>query len=128
MADHTLTIQNSMNLFGGGPPSLWNSHNWGEFNWGDGTVEIPHAIFKFIDNTTTLTDTLNKISTKLISNNQSFTTSMPVQSLKDAQGYNYLFTKPTIDSEERANTSWDDANIGDVATWVCQAAGSTTWT
>lgn len=127
MADHTISISNSLNVFGAGPSSNWNEHNWGEFKWGEGTEDMIHGIFKVISNSQSIADTYALKLNKLISESLSIDSAIPEQYLKDAEGYYYLFTKPTTDAEERSDASWSDADIGDVATWTCQTAGSTTW-
>jgi len=127
LADFTISVSNSLNVFGAGPSSKWNEHNWGEFNWGEGTEDMIHGIFKFIDNSQSIADTYAFTFNKVVSNSQSLNSALPIQYLIDANGYYYIFTKPTTDAEERSDATWSDADVGDVATWTCQAAGSTTW-
>lgn len=182
MADHTITITNSVNLFGGHPSSKWNEHNWNEFNWGYGTVSYPLVIYKCLgnsisttdaitekiigknlnnsttlnellaksvtkpltetlslsellkkavekpfDNSITLSDTLTKLQNKNIANTLDVSADMYEEKLIDQNGYEYVFTRPSNNAEDRSNTDWDTESTGDVVTWTCQAAGSTTW-
>ena len=128
MADFTTTITNSFNLFGGSPSSLWNSWNWGEFNWGEGTADSILGVTKLISNSQSIDDTYHLKSVKVVANSLLPTTAVPEQYLLDGNGYYYLFVRPTIDAENRSTAAWTDISIGDVATWACQAAASTTWT
>jgi hypothetical protein len=129
MADFNISITNSFNMLGAGPSSLWNSHNWNEFVWGEGTEDMIHGIFKVLTNSQSLSDAIaQKSITKLVANTQSIAGDMTEQQKLDGGGWNYVFVKPSIDAEDRSLTDWDSADTGDVATWTCQAAGSTTWT
>ena len=128
MADWTISISNSLNLFGAGPSSLWYKHNWGEFLWGEGTEDMIHGIFKVIDNSQSISDTVSKSITRKVTNNLAMTSAMTEEMLKDGSGYNYVFVKPSTDGEDRSLTQWSSADIGDVATYTCAAAGGTTWT
>jgi hypothetical protein len=127
MADFTITVSNSLAIVGATPSSLWGTMEWGE-NWGAGSEDFITSVFKFLANTTTLSDSLTKQLIKFILNTQTINGDMTEQQMFNGSGWNYVFVKPSTDAEDRSGTEWTDANTGDVATWTCQAAGSTTWT
>lgn len=99
MADHTITINNSLRTLGIGPTSKWGTMVWGTDKWGDGsipvqaikftaiaisnsvnaTVEIIKHVTKGIFNTQATTSDVVKIPYKLISNAVSSDSAIPIK-------------------------------------------------
>lgn len=148
MADHTITVTNSVRCFGAGPASLWNASyaTWGSFKWGEGTADIPHAIVHLVSVSLSSTDTPHKLVThlitetvtpsgmeifrilplKLISESISPDSEMTSEEVLDGSGYNRVFQGGVTDAENRTTTSWTDAT-DDTQTWSTATAATTTW-
>lgn len=127
MVAFTKTISNSVNVFGGSPSSKWGSVTWGSFQWGEGTNNTLWDFNKLITNSQSFSDATYKSFSLLWSESLAVTENSYREELIDSAGYHYIFTGPAINAENRSDTGWTDTDAGDVATWTCQAAGSTTW-
>lgn len=141
-----MTITNSLNVFGGGPPSLWNSHLWNSFKWGEGTVAIPHSIVRLISVGSISPDSARYFSltklieageiapdssrgfdfVKLISETLGFTSSAPEQELTDPEGYYHLFPGGVANAHNRVNSTYSTGAAGST-TWSQSTASSTSW-
>ena len=115
MADLSITIENSMSLFGGSPSNKWYEHEWGTFLWGEGTADMPFSVGKLITNQQALSDSFSNGVNKSLSNSLSFVPTTE-QALGDGSGYTYRVTPPT---------SWASQSID--STWTEVAAPSTDW-
>ena len=73
MADHTITINNSVRTFGIGPTSQWGSMVWGSDKWGEGSIAVQtiKTIDIAISNSVSTTIEIVKYVTKGIFNTQS---------------------------------------------------------
>ena len=126
MADHTISITNTVNTFGPWPEK-WGIMQWGVDKWGEGTQDLPCDVGKFIDNATALDgNTLHLSVGKLISNETALAFETSGESLKDPAGYNYVFTKPDTDAENRTTASFTAAAAAST-TYTSAAAASTSW-
>ncbi len=127
MANFTITISNSVNLFGQSPASLWNQYNWGSFKWGEGTATIIWGMENFISETLSPTDAIVNLDTiRLISESLTPLSETISESLLDGSGYSYVFPSNTNDSELRARASYTSGSaVG--STWNSVVIGSTTW-
>ena len=127
MADYTKNISNALNVFGASPSSQWGIMNWGD-KWGEGTADLPTSLSKLVDNSQSLSDTNAYTATYnvTIENLQEITSDLTYEDLQDGSGYNYVFTKPTTNAEDRSITEWDDV-AGDTESWTSQTTSSQSW-
>ena len=126
MADHTITISNSLNLFGGSPSSLWNAYNWGSFKWGEGTVSVVWDLDHLISNTLTFSTVVIKDSEKVISNTLTVVSEMTYESVQDANGYYYVYVPNVTNAESRTTATYTSGSVS-AASWTSQAASATVW-
>jgi len=125
MAALETTISNSLNLFAGGPSSLWNAYNWGEFNWGEGTTDMIHTVEKLIANSQALTSALGEKSAEKLLSGTITTLSNPyLEELHDGSGYRHVFVSNTTDGEERDPVTWSEGSSS--GSWG-EVTTSTTW-
>lgn len=124
MADFSITISNSMNVFGEGPATIWGD-NWGD-KWGEGTRTMIFQVEKLIEDSQSLAGVyVNADVIKVIG--ESITPSFEA----DTEGlYNgtwaVVFPSNTTDAEERDNASYTSGSAS-TTSFTCQAAGSTVW-
>lgn len=126
MADHTITIVNSINVFGGAPTNKWGSMVWGVEAWGYGDVDLIQSVFKKISNTFTVSDGVTKSVGKKIAEVLYVDADMSSEHLKDAAGYSYIFPNNTDEGESRIDTQYSNVSYNS-ATYSDVAATATTW-
>ena len=126
MTDHSITVANSLNLFGVAPSDKWNAYAWNAFLWGEGTADLGVAVVHLISNSLTLSDAYGKGVTKLVSETLSVTGDMSSEVLFDAEGYRYVFPDRTTEGEERDFSTWTSGTAAS-ATWTSGTVTSTTW-
>lgn len=132
MADHSITISNSVNIFGLNPSSKWGDANgfaytfvWGTTKWGEGSFSLVFNVEKLVENSITPDTIIINESIKLISND--LTLSEDLSSEKLSQGdWNYVFPPNTTEGESRVFTTFTCGTVSSNS-YTCQAAGSTTW-
>lgn len=127
MADHTITVSNSLNVFGNKKTSRWNSMVWGTGKWGYGDFDLITTVYKVISDTVTLSGAgLIFDATKITESSMVVSGNLTNEMLIDSNGYNHVFD---IDknAENRPLTSYTSLNTGS-ATYSTQADPSTTWT
>lgn len=75
MADHTITINNSLRTLGIGPTSQWGTMVWGTDKWGDGSIPVQTIKFTAVSiaNSINATVEIIKYVTKGIFNTQGTT-------------------------------------------------------
>src|SRR3990167_1891097 len=118
MADLTQTLSENVNVFGVAPSNKWNEYNWGSFLWGEGTNKVKTETDADIsDSTTGISDAIRGNPDARISDEISPTSDLSSETLKDSEGYFYVFQSNTTEGEDR-----------DIASYTSQAAGSTTYT
>ena len=127
MADFTITVQNSFNVFGLEPSTKWNFFNWGQ-SWGYGVETTLLEIEKSLAETMTVTDSLEtSIGYNMILETQIVFDSNPIEeTLQDGNGYYYVFTRPSIDAEDRNLTSFV-ANSRASTNWTEPSTATTSW-
>lgn len=148
MADHNISISNSLNTFGPAPSDKWNDWNWNAFKWGEGTEDL-QVFVNLIVNTSSLSPTsemyfgfmhmLDIGSTALtssvdpylytgitIGNDLSVLADMYSESLQDNRGYYYVFADRTTEAENRFNPTYTE-NDATNTTWASAAVSSTSW-
>ena len=126
MAAFQITISNDTTLFGGGGSSLWNAHNWGEFLWGEGTVDMITNVRKLIANSQASdSGLLTKQVSKVTGSSMTTLSGPSSERLMDSNGWYHTFISNTDEGEERDFAEWSNiTNDGD--TWV-EVTVNTTW-
>lgn len=112
MTDFNKTISETIRTHGLQPTNKWGTMQWGE-NWGIGDVDLTTNVDKgAIAETITLSDTVTTVVAfnKTVSESISISQGIDDLNLTDAAGYFYIFTYPTDDSEDRANTTWSESS------------------
>lgn len=128
MADHTKSVTNSVNLFGGSPASLWNQYNWNAFKWGEGTTTmIWHLEHRLSSETITLTDALAALSVgKLISNEQALSSDMTALYHQDRAGYYYNYPDRVTNVDSAVTASYTQVAVTSQS-WTTYTTGTTVW-
>jgi azurin len=130
VTDFTKTISESINVFGAEPTNKWGTVLWGQ-KWGYGNTEIVHRIYQSLDdaaiaNIIVLSDSTSIRFFKVIGETLRVSDTLDEISLKDSQGYNYIFTTPTENSEDAPSTSWTPSS-DPTTTYVTVGDPSTSW-
>lgn len=146
MTAHSITISNSLRAFGGGPPSLWNAHNWNAFKWAEATVAVPHRVVHLVDaddlalasafgfrlvklmgaESLTVDSSVNFSLTRLISNEIGLSSDSVTRYVFDSEGYFRLFPGGVTDAEDQDTPAWAAGSAGS-PTWTQGSASETTW-
>ncbi len=127
MADFTITIRNSMNMFGGSPSSLWGSWNWAAFKWGEGTADLPVEITHLISEALVLDSAIGGFEVNhVISEALGLSSDMVSEFLSDGSGYFYVFPSDVTNNDIRAIASYTSGSSPG-SNWTSAAAGSTIW-
>lgn len=146
MTAYSVTISNQLRTFGEGPPSLWNSYNWGSFKWGEGTATIPWTFIHLVDaddlqiataryfqlvkllgaETISLDSLTNFFLVRLVTNTLTLASDSSTQYLRDGEGYYYVFPGGVTNADDRAVPSWSAGSAGS-QTWTQGSASSTSW-
>lgn len=133
MADHTKTLTNSINCFGGSPSTVWGGATvrvmtWGVAKWGEGT----HAMIRdFVRGTyeqpITVTDSLTeKEFIKAWADSLTFLSETTNEGLQTQNGYSYVFVKPSTNAEDRNLSSYTSQTPGSVS-YTSLTVSVTTW-
>ena len=126
MAALSKTISNSTNMFAGGGSSLWNAHNWNEFLWGEGTVDMITNVTKLIANSQAHASALARKQVSKLTGSSVTTSSGPSsERLLDGNGWYHTFISNTSEGEDRDFAEWTNVT-DDGETWV-EVTVSTTW-
>lgn len=125
MADHAITVSNTMNVFGPGPSTKWNGFNWAESNWGYGDPVIKE-VGKLVENQTSISDALYKLADKSIS--EVLTLTWGVDPIEHLDGAGYFYEEPDrqIEMEDRISTGYSQPNSTS-ASWSEGTPPSTDW-
>ena len=144
MTDFTITISNTMNVFGISPTNQWGVMVWGIDNWGPSEI-FQKDVFKVVvdaqamttayikDITHTITNTLSfidaiaKIPTVTFSDTLNLSGNTPTIVEYDGNNYQYIWTKPTVNVDLKVISSYSSTvNASD--TYSGTVNTSTTWT
>lgn len=127
MADFSITVSNSISCLGPGPTTKWNAFDWGTGLWGAGSVDLQTDTVKAISEAIALADTLAVSAQfmRTITNEISGTFEMSSETLKSGN-WNYVFTKPTTDAENRNPNAFTEVTDPST-TWASGVATSTSW-
>jgi hypothetical protein len=131
MADHIITISNSINSLGPAPSTKWGSGSpytmtWGTSKWGEGTQDLIVEMIKLITNTVTPSDALFNSIDKVVGNDLTVTSETTSEELLSGNGYFYLFPLPTTDAEDR-NLSTYTSGTAAATTYIPASQPSTSW-
>lgn len=128
MADFTITVSNSLNLFGPAPSNKWNAHLWGAFRWGEGTTDLQVDVVKLLGNALTIADSLTLQSAVFltVSNSLSLSSNPSNEGLSDGAGYSYVFTGNVTNAENRVETSYSQGSAG-AQSYAAGTPPSTNW-
>lgn len=127
MADYTITVSNTLNVFGNKKTSRWGSMVWGTGKWGYGDFDLITTVYKVVGNTVTLAGaTIALSTTKVVISTMVVTGNQASQYLYDSNGYYHIFNNDE-NAENRSLTSYTSLNTGS-ATYSTVADPSTTWT
>lgn len=88
MANHTKTITNQVDVFGGGSASYFDVYNWNEFYWGDGTAPMRTNFGKVFGNSLSLTQDTSGIY------------------LRDGANWTYNFHDNVTNASDRYDPTW----------------------
>lgn len=126
MTDYTKTLTDTLRVHGPQPTSKWGTMLWGE-NWGIGT-ELQTDVDKgALSGTITLDDSYTRsISLATLTGTISLSGALNDLNLADSNGYSYVFTYPTNDSEDRANTTYTKASTQGTS-WTEGSEAGTSW-
>jgi len=126
MADFTVTISNSIRPLE--EATLWGTAEWGTSFWGYGSETIALAADKSLEESLQLSDSFVSEGgyNAVISNSILTAFEMINGNLVDASGYNYVFTGPSTNADQRNETSFTIITDG-TTTWAPASSTTTTW-
>jgi hypothetical protein len=132
VADHVISISNSLNLFGPAPSTKWGEGSpytmtWGTSKWGEGTEDLIVSVEKYLGNEITASDAYFKEAAHAVNFGEiSSTFEMSSESLLDGSGYYYVFRKPSTDAENQVITTYASGSVASV-TWTSGTVSATSW-
>lgn len=116
MATFSITISNSLRLFGGGPPTRWGSTHpamtWGISKWGEGNPIIRAVRKVALTETLSLNDSYGRIVGKVVISELLVLNTLVAASLRDSAGWSQVFANHTTDVVQR--------DIATYASWTPQ--------
>lgn len=125
MTAYSMTVTNSVNMFGIAPPNMWNDYQWGAFLWGEGTADLITRTTKVLANSVAGASAVYKTPMHVISNSLTPSADMGAEYVRQGSYY-HVFPDRTTDAESRDTPTWTAAS-STAPTWTSAAAGSTTW-
>lgn len=128
MADLTITISESLNVFGPAPSNKWNEYNWNAFFYGEGNNAIAVS-YEFLNSETlTPSDAFTTVSDFEYSFSETLTPSEAVsgERLSDPDGYSYIFTGGTTNAASATVAPYTSGTFG-TGTWTSSTVTTTTW-
>lgn len=128
MADLAQTITNAIQTLGAGEPSVWNTMTWGTDKWGEGSVSVPLAVGKFIDNSESLTSDNAGLSVlKGLANSISPTSADSNVAASDSRGWDHVLPEGVTNAASSTTTTWSTASEPTDA-MTAASDPSTAWT
>ncbi len=144
MANFSITLANTLDVFGPALTSKWNASTWGGTQWGT-TTDLDIQVIKVIDSTasptsddvryilhvvndegTALTSDISRLIFAYVDSSISLGADMALETLQESNGYFYLFPDRVSNAENRASTAYTSGTVS-AATWTQIAAVSTAW-
>ena len=144
MAAFSVTVAETLGVFGIAPTVRWNAGTWNAFTWGENKTLLASTVGVGIAESTTETAAVaNKIGTVVAESetpsetvgvvpvlpvSESVTTTGGNSSVnvRDSAGYYHVFSDNTTDGEGRDIPSWSSGSAGS-ATWTSAAVTAPTW-
>jgi hypothetical protein len=133
VADHTITIANSLNVFGDDPPTRWGTSahfvmTWGTDKWGYGSEDMQEEVGKFLEpGSVALTSAITQIEVVLIlSNAITFSSALTLERLSDGSGWDYVLPGGTTNGVDQIATTYANGSSAST-TYTTSSAPSTTW-
>jgi hypothetical protein len=129
MADFSQTVSNTVSLYIFDVPSLWGVMIWGTDPWTQITEGLPVIYSKVVSESQVSTSTVDHIATFNITKSNSValtdsydhignfritklgtitTTEDTFQENLYQEGWEYVFTHPSVNAEDRPNTIWTE--------------------
>lgn len=130
MANFSITISNSMRVFGGSPATKWGqvapyTMTWGATKWGQGTFSTIFSYDKLLTNSLSPTTIMKFDAQKLLTNTIAVLGNPSSEVLSNGP-WRIVFVSDTVNVEDRDVATWTSTAAG-VTTFTCLPAGSTTW-
>lgn len=125
MADFTVTISNNLYAFGDSPSTQWGNFLWGEGFWGEGSADLATSVEKLLENTIDSSDAKYLSAEVVVSNSIDTLSETTSEDLKNGV-WNYVFTGPTSDNENKSISTYVAASDPN-RTWASAATVTTVW-
>ena len=144
MADHSITVDNTLTFHGHGYPSIWNAVTWNAFTWG-WSSDSETRVEKVIDSTATPTTDVGKYVIHWLDSEgvtldsavenafvMAISEALSVSSdrysavLTDSNGYTHVFPSDATDAEDRDIPTWTSGTVGSVS-WTSGTVAATSW-
>ena len=126
MADFAITLSNFITLLGGDGTNKWGVMLWSE-NWGS-SQDVQVHVSKTFSESISLSDALSTI----MNFNKTFSPTISLdggptnETLRDSNGYEYVFPSSTTNAEDRALTAYSE--VAEPSTsYSSSTATSTSW-
>lgn len=130
MADYSISISNSLNVFGPAPSDLWNERAWNSFLWGEGSNDLQVIVTKYIENLTELSldSSVSAYAyfNMTLDNSLAPDADMYSESVSDGSGWSYVFPSNVTDGESRFTPTYTEAAAAST-TWTSATVATTTW-
>lgn len=130
MADFSITITNSVRVFGIEESTKWGqtagTMTWGTSLWGQGFTVICQPVILITNSITPTWEYAGNYFSKLFNaGSVSPTFEMSSEVLKNGV-WSYVFASDTTEAEGRDFPTWSSGSASSVS-FTCAAGGSTTW-
>ncbi len=107
MADWAITFTNAVGTQGPGATSKWNILVWGTDYWGAGSQDLFTRIEKYLSNDITPDGaTFHRQILVGVANTFTNTEDLSSETLRDPEGYYYVFTYPSTNAENRSTATF----------------------
>lgn len=127
MAAYSITIANSLRVWGPAESDKWNDYNWNAFVWGEGTAGSVQTVGKVLSETATFTDSLSLVAGFYFSISNTLLPTSDMGSEQVSSGdYQRVYPSNTTEGESRISSTWSAGAAGS-STWTSGTATSTTW-
>jgi hypothetical protein len=119
-------------MFGGGPSTKWGqaifpyTMTWGTTKWGEDSFRVVFGAEILLSNSLAPSATISNETQKIIQATLTFAGAMNSEVLTNGD-WRIVFVSDTTNVQDRDMATWTEVQES-VTTFVCLAAGSTTWT
>ena len=125
MADFAITVSNTLRVVGPAPSSKWGAFNWGGL-WG-GTDDLIFSVEKLLANGISISTAIYKSLSRTISNTVTTASRMNLGSLRDENGYYYVFPDNVTDPDNRYFPTWTESSEPSTS-FTTSTEPTTSWT